>query len=51
MGSYDNRSQKIAQSFAHVMNVAGVNLPFLEIKRKTLEIHHVVLEMNFYSKN
>jgi Fe-S oxidoreductase len=25
MGSYDNRSQRIAQSFARVMNLAGIS--------------------------
>ena len=29
MGSYDNRSQKIAQSFARVMNVAGIKFAIL----------------------
>lgn len=29
MGSYDNRSQKIAQSFAKIMNVAGVKFAIL----------------------
>ena len=29
MGSYDNRSQKIAQSFAHVMNKAGIKFAIL----------------------
>ena len=39
MGSYDNRSQKIALSFAKLMNEAGIKFAFLEIKRRTLEIH------------
>ena len=34
MGSYDNRSQKIAQSFAHVMNVAGIKFAILGNKEK-----------------
>ena len=29
MGSYDNRSQKIAQSFARVMNLAGISFAIL----------------------
>ena len=29
MGSYDNRSQKIAQSFARVMNLAGITFAIL----------------------
>ena len=34
MGSYDNRSQKIAQSFARVMNVAGIKFAILGNKEK-----------------
>ncbi|MCQ6279067.1 (Fe-S)-binding protein [Bacillus sp. EB600] len=34
MGSYDNRSQKIAQSFARVMNLAGVTYAILGNKEK-----------------
>jgi Fe-S oxidoreductase len=34
MGSYDNRSQKIAQSFARVMNQAGVKLAILGNEEK-----------------
>ena len=34
MGSYDNRSQKIAQSFARVMNKAGVKFAILGNKEK-----------------
>ena len=34
MGSYDNRSQKIAQSFAHVMDVAGIKFAILGNKEK-----------------
>src|SRR5216110_966652 len=34
MGSYDNRSQKIAQSFARVMNLAGVKLAILGNEEK-----------------
>ena len=34
MGSYDNRSQKIAQSFAHVMNEAGVKFAILGNEEK-----------------
>ncbi|MGO4889260.1 (Fe-S)-binding protein [Anaerobacillus sp. MEB173] len=34
MGSYDNRSQKIAQSFAKVMNLAGVKFAILGNKEK-----------------
>ncbi|WP_096437685.1 (Fe-S)-binding protein [Alteribacter populi] len=34
MGSYDNRSQKIAQSFAKVMNEAGVKFAILGNKEK-----------------
>ncbi|MGW9100418.1 (Fe-S)-binding protein [Priestia megaterium] len=34
MGSYDNRSQKIAQSFARVMNLAGVSFAILGNKEK-----------------
>ncbi|MGO4889118.1 heterodisulfide reductase-related iron-sulfur binding cluster [Anaerobacillus sp. MEB173] len=34
MGSYDNRSQKIAQSFARVMNLAGVKFAILGNKEK-----------------
>ena len=34
MGSYDNRSQKIAQSFARVMNMAGVSFAILGNKEK-----------------
>jgi Fe-S oxidoreductase len=34
MGSYDNRSQKIAQSFARVMNLAGVTFAILGNKEK-----------------
>ena len=34
MGSYDNRSQKIAQSFAQVMNVAGIKFAILGNKEK-----------------
>jgi Fe-S oxidoreductase len=34
MGSYDNRSQKITQSFARVMNLAGVKFAILGNKEK-----------------
>ncbi|MDQ0257139.1 Fe-S oxidoreductase [Evansella vedderi] len=34
MGSYDNRSQKIAQSFAKVLNVAGVKFAIIGSKEK-----------------
>lgn len=34
MGSYDNRSQKIAQSFAKVLNMAGVTFAILGNKEK-----------------
>lgn len=34
MGSYDNRSQKIAQSFAHVLNLAGVKFAILGNEEK-----------------
>jgi Fe-S oxidoreductase len=34
MGSYDNRSQKVAQSFAHVMNLAGVKFAILGNEEK-----------------
>ncbi|MFD6440543.1 (Fe-S)-binding protein [Peribacillus sp. NPDC060186] len=34
MGSYDNRSQKIAQSFARVMNLAGISFTILGNKEK-----------------
>ncbi|RID84292.1 (Fe-S)-binding protein [Peribacillus asahii] len=34
MGSYDNRSQKIAQSFARIMNVAGISFAILGNKEK-----------------
>lgn len=34
MGSYDNRSQKIAQSFAYVMNKAGIKFAILGNKEK-----------------
>ena len=34
MGSFDNRTQKIAQSFAHVMNQAGVKFAILGNKEK-----------------
>ena len=34
MGSYDNRSQKIAQSFARVMNLAGITFAILGNKEK-----------------
>ncbi|MBB6444425.1 (Fe-S)-binding protein [Bacillus benzoevorans] len=34
MGSYDNRSQKIAQSLARVMNVAGITFAILGNKEK-----------------
>nr|WP_142669911.1 (Fe-S)-binding protein [Alteribacter lacisalsi] len=34
MGSYDNRSQKIAQSFAKVMNEAGIKFAILGNKEK-----------------
>ena len=29
MGSFDNRSQKIIQSFANIMNIAGMNFAIL----------------------
>lgn len=35
MGSYDNRSQKIAQSFARVMNLASIKFAILGNKEKT----------------
>jgi Fe-S oxidoreductase len=34
MGSYDNRSQKVAQSFARVMNLAGVKFAILGNEEK-----------------
>ena len=34
MGSFDNRSQKIAQSFAHLINKAGVKFAILGNKEK-----------------
>ncbi len=34
MGSYDNRSQKVAQSFAHVLNLAGVKFAILGNEEK-----------------
>ncbi|USK68477.1 (Fe-S)-binding protein [Peribacillus asahii] len=34
MGSYDNRNQKIAQSFARVMNAAGISFAILGNKEK-----------------
>ena len=34
MGSYDNRSQKIAQSFVRIMNVAGIKFAILGNKEK-----------------
>ena len=34
MGSFDNRSQKIAISFARVMNQAGINFAILGNKEK-----------------
>ncbi|MCQ6279631.1 (Fe-S)-binding protein [Bacillus sp. EB600] len=34
MGSYDNRSQKIAQGFAHVLNLAGVKFAILGNEEK-----------------
>jgi Fe-S oxidoreductase len=34
MGSYDSRSQKVAQSFAHVMNLAGVKFAILGNEEK-----------------
>ncbi|MEH6947865.1 (Fe-S)-binding protein [Bacillus sp. JJ634] len=34
MGSYDNRSQKIAQSFARIMNAAGISFAILGNKEK-----------------
>ncbi len=34
MGSFDNRSQKIAQSFARVMNLAGISFAILGNKEK-----------------
>ena len=34
MGSYDNRSQKIAQSLAHVLNLAGVKFAILGNEEK-----------------
>jgi Fe-S oxidoreductase len=34
MGSFDNRSQKIAQSFARVMNIAGIKFAILGNKEK-----------------
>ena len=34
MGSFDNRSQKIALSFAHLMNEAGVKFAILGNKEK-----------------
>ena len=34
MGSYDNRSQKIAQSFARVMNLAGIYFAILGNEEK-----------------
>ena len=34
MGSFDNRSQKIAQSFAQVMNVAGIKFAILGNEEK-----------------
>ena len=51
MGSYDNRSQKITQSFTRLLNRAGVKLATLGNEEKTPEIHRVALEMNFYSKS
>ena len=40
MGSYDNRSQKIAISFAKLMNEAGISFAILGNKEKNSEIHH-----------
>ena len=34
MGSYDNRSQKIAPSFAKIMNEAGISFAILGNKEK-----------------
>ena len=34
MGSYDNRSQKVAQAFAHVLNLAGVKFAILGNEEK-----------------
>ena len=50
MGSYDNRSQKIAISFAKLMNEAGISLRYSVIRKRTLEIHRAALEMNLSSK-
>ena len=50
MGSYDNRSQKIAISFAKLMNEAGISFAILGNKEKNSEIHHAASEMNLYSK-
>ena len=44
MGSYDNRSQKIAISFAKLMNEAGISFAILGNKERTLEIHRAALE-------
>ena len=51
MGSFDNRSQKIALSFAHLMNEAGVKFAILGNKEKNSGDTPRRLEMNFYSKS
>ena len=51
MGSFDKRSQKIVQSFAKIMNVAGISLPFLAMKSAILVIPHAEWEMSSYSNN
>lgn len=51
MGSYDNRSQKIALSFAKLLNEAGVSFAILGNKEKILVIRPAGWAMNFYSKS
>lgn len=51
MGSYDNRSQKIAISFAKLLNHAGVSFAILGNKEKIQETRRAASEMNFYSKS
>ncbi len=36
MGAYDNRSQKVAQSFAKLLNLAGVSFAIIGNKEKKL---------------
>lgn len=51
MGSYDNRSQKIAVSFAKLLNEAGVSFAILGNKEKTQAIRRAVWATSFCSKS